>query len=86
MGILLETSPQRMDLLKGGDINNSTIANNPQNANDQIACKFLRRQTIGQNTFYEGNVRSQEKATQATLMVRPVDKPNGDWVTFLVKI
>ena len=86
MGILLETSPQGMNLLKGGDINNSTIANNPQNANDQIACKFLRRQTIGQNTFYEGNVRSQEKATQATLMVRPVDKPNGDWVTFLVKI
>ena len=57
MGILLETSPQRMNLLKGGDINNSTIANNPQNANDQIACKFLRRQTIGRNTLYEGNIR-----------------------------
>ena len=48
--------------LKGGDINNSTIANNPQNANDQIACKFLRRQTIGRDTLYEGNVRSQEKS------------------------
>ena len=57
MGILLETSPQRMNLLKGGDINNSTIANNPQNANDQIACKFLRRQTIGRNTLYEGKIR-----------------------------
>ena len=62
MGILLETSPQGMNLLKGGDINNSTIANNPQNANDQIACKFLRRQTIGRDTLYEGNVRSQEKS------------------------
>ena len=51
-----------MNLLKGGDINNSTIANNPQNANDQIACKFLRRKTIGRNTLYEGNVRSQEKS------------------------
>ena len=57
MGILLETSPQRINLLKGGDINNSTIANNPQNANDQMACKFLRRQTIGRNTLYEGNIR-----------------------------
>ena len=46
-----------MNLLKGGDINNSTIANNPQNANDQMACKFLRRQTIGRNTLYEGNIR-----------------------------
>ena len=46
-----------MNLLKGGDINNSTIANNPQNANDQIACKFLRRKTIGRNTLYEGNIR-----------------------------
>ena len=43
--------------LKGGDINNSTIANNPQNANDQMACKFLRRQTIGRNTLYEGDIR-----------------------------
>jgi hypothetical protein len=51
-----------MNLLKGGDVNNSTITNNPQNANDQIACKFLRRQTIGRNTLYEGNVRSQEKS------------------------
>ena len=51
-----------MNLLKGGDINNSTIANTPQNANDQIACKFLRRQTTGRNTLYEGNVRSQEKS------------------------
>ena len=169
MGILLETSPQRMNLLKGGDINNPTIANNPQDINDQIiACKFLRRQiigrntlyegnirkapvspgeliepgynteasdrnvareaqnvndkndhattrkspmepagmnpstelhhlgdsrvdsvtnnTTGRNTLYEGNVRSQEKAVQATLMVRPVDKPNGDWATFLMKV
>lgn len=29
---------------------------------------------------------AKKKATQVTLMVRPVDKPNGDWVTFLVKI
>jgi len=29
---------------------------------------------------------AKKKATQATLMVRPVDKPNGDWATFLVKI
>ena len=57
MGILLETSPQRMNLLKGGDINSSTIANNPQDINDQIACKFLRRQIIGRNTLYEGNIR-----------------------------
>ena len=58
MGILLETSPQRMNLLKGGDIDNSTIANNPQDINDQIiACKFLRRQIIGRNTLYEGNIR-----------------------------
>ena len=42
--------------------------------------------TTGRNTLYEGNVRSQEKAVQATLMVRPVDKPNGDWATFLMKI
>ena len=75
-----------MNLLKGGDIDNSTIANNPQDINDQIACKFLRRQIIGRNTLYEGNVQSQEKAAQATLMVRPVDKPNGDWATFLMKI
>ena len=27
-----------------------------------MACKFLRRQTIGRNTLYEGNVRSQEKS------------------------
>ncbi len=71
MGILLETSPQRMNLLKGGDINNSTIANNPQNANDQIACKFLRRQTIGRNTLYEGNVRSQEKSRPGDLNGAP---------------
>lgn len=57
MGILLETSPQRMNLLKGEDISNSTIANNPQNANDQIACKFLRRQVIGRDTLYESNIR-----------------------------
>ncbi len=71
MGILLETSPQRMNLLKGGDIDNSTIANNPQNANDQIACKFLRRQTIGRNTLYEGNVRSQEKSHPGDLNGAP---------------
>lgn len=46
-----------MNLLKGGDISNSTIANNPQDINDQIACKFLRRQIIGRNTLYEGNIR-----------------------------
>ena len=46
-----------MNLLKGGDINSSTIANNPQDINDQIACKFLRRQIIGRNTLYEGNIR-----------------------------
>jgi hypothetical protein len=34
VGILLETSPQRMNLLKGGDINSYTIANNPQDIND----------------------------------------------------
>lgn len=28
-----ETSPQRMNLLRGGDVNNSTIANNPQDVN-----------------------------------------------------
>ena len=60
-----------MNLLKGGDINNSTIANNPQNANDQIACKFLRRQTIGRNTLYEGNVRSQEKSRPGDLNGAP---------------
>lgn len=46
-----------MNLLKGGDIDDSTIANNPQDINDQIACKFLRRQIIGRNTLYEGNIR-----------------------------
>lgn len=46
-----------MNLLKGEDISNSTIANNPQNANDQIACKFLRRQVIGRDTLYESNIR-----------------------------
>ena len=60
-----------MNLLKGGDINNSTIANNPQNANDQMACKFLRRQTIGRNTLYEGNVRSQEKSHPGDLNGAP---------------
>ena len=40
-----------------GDSSSSTIANNPQNANDQIACKFLRRQIIGRDTLYEGNIR-----------------------------
>ena len=29
---------------------------------------------------------AKKKATQVTLMVRPVDKPNGDWATFLVKM
>ena len=71
MGILLETSPQRMNLLKGGDIDNSTIANNPQDINDQIACKFLRRQIIGRNTLYEGNVRSQEKSRPGDLNGAP---------------
>ena len=28
-----ETSPQRINLLRGGDVNNSTIANNPQDVN-----------------------------------------------------
>ncbi len=60
-----------MNLLKGGDINNSTIANNPQNANDQMACKFLRRQTIGRNTLYEDNVRSQEKSRPGDLNGTP---------------
>lgn len=43
-------------------IDNSSIPNNPQDANNQITCKFLRRQTIGRNTLYEDNVRSQEKS------------------------
>ena len=38
-------------------IDNSSIPNNPQDINDQIACKFLRRQIIGRNTLYEGNTR-----------------------------
>ena len=54
-----------------GDSSGSTIANNPQNANDQIACKFLRRQTIGRNTLYEGNVRSQEKSHPGDLNGAP---------------
>ena len=60
-----------MNLLKGGDISNSTIANNSQNANDQIACKFLRKQTIGRNTLYEGNVRSQGKSHPGDLNGAP---------------
>ena len=50
---------------------NATIANNPQDVNDQIACKFLRRQIIGRNTLYEGNVRSQEKSRPGDLNGAP---------------
>ena len=36
-----------------------------------MACKFLRRQTIGRNTLYEGNVRSQEKSRPGDLNGAP---------------
>lgn len=29
---------------------------------------------------------AKKKATRVTLMVRPVDKPNGDWATFLMEV
>ena len=43
-----ETSPQRINLLRGGDVNNSTIANNPQDVNTDNRYKHPLQETINE--------------------------------------
>lgn len=43
-----ETSPQRINLLRGGDVNNSTIANNPQDVNTDNRYQHPLQETINE--------------------------------------
>lgn len=43
-----ETSPQRINLLRGGDVNNSTIANNAQDVNTDNRYKHPLQETINE--------------------------------------